>query len=150
MIPQGISSSETSSLSPEDSRDGNENGGSGSEDESPQDASGDSDSSSPDDNEGDDNGIGQTDEQELTSDNGETPTSTERQVQQEGDPIPDVDVTLCYGNKHYDYKLKKYVPSPKEGINTGNVTTTATSELMNQTGVNNNNSTEGDLIIKEE
>jgi hypothetical protein len=40
---------------------------------------------------------------------------------------------------------------PKEGIDTSNITTAATTELMNQTGlINNNNATEGDLVITEE
>jgi hypothetical protein len=70
-------------------------------------------------------------------------------VQQVGDPIPDVDVTNCPSGQ---YSKGKCLPVPNEGINTSNVTTTtATSELMNQTGlINNNNSTEGDIIITEE
>ncbi|MGC1131569.1 MAG: hypothetical protein WA941_02000 [Nitrososphaeraceae archaeon] len=72
-------------------------------------------------------------------------------MQQIGDPIPDVDVTLCPTGQYYDSKLKKCVPLPNEGINTSNVTNTATSELMNQTGlISNNNATEGEMIIKEE
>jgi hypothetical protein len=81
LIPQVISSSESSSLSPEDSGDEN---GSGSEDGSPRDDSGHSDISSPEDNKGDDSGIGQPDEQELTGDDDRNgvdnipPSSTER------------------------------------------------------------------------
>ena len=77
----------------------------------------------------------------------EPPTLMERR----GDPIPDVDVSLCGKYKYYDSKLKKCVPLPKEGIEASNTTTAATSELINQSGlINNNNSTEGDLIIREE
>jgi hypothetical protein len=40
---------------------------------------------------------------------------------------------------------------PREGIDTSNITTAATSELINQTGlINNNNATDGEMIIKEE
>lgn len=78
----------------------------------------------------------------------ETDRSTEHQVR----PIPDVDVTLYPTGRHYDSKLKKCLPLPNEEIRTSNVTnTTATNELMNQTGlINNNNATDGELIIKEE
>lgn len=68
-----------------------------------------------------------------------------------GDPIPDVDVTLCPTGQYYDSKLKKCLPLPNEEIKTSNVSTTTTSVLMNQTGlINNNNATEGEMIIREE
>lgn len=71
-------------------------------------------------------------------------------MERRGDPIPDVDVSLCGKYKYYDSKLKKCVPLPKEGTVAGNTTTTATSELMNQTEPIDNDSTTGDLVIREE
>ena len=128
LIPQGISTSDSSSISTEDSVDDNESDGSRLEVES-----------TPDDLEGADSSSDGIDE--------DPPTSMERQ----GDPIPDVDVSLCGKYKYYDSKLKKCVPLPKEGIGASNTSTAATIEPINQSGlINNNNSTDGNLVIKEE
>jgi hypothetical protein len=135
LTSQVKSSSESSSLSSDDDDDANGSVDPEVEDESaPDDSEGTDSSSDGSDDEGD--GVGE-----------EPPTLMERR----GDPIPDVDVSLCGKYKYYDSKLKKCVPLPKEGIGASNTRTAATSGLINQSGlINNNNSAEGDLIIREE
>ena len=175
LIPEVISSSESSSLSPEDSGDDNENNGSGSEDDSPQDDSGISDTSNLDGSESDDGGFRQTDERELKGDDygeeEEPPASTDR-----GDnPLEGLNLPSGWGKEECAKYLKSLggsdetnvgdvIVGPFEtredyckrilggaGIDTSNTTTTTKSELMNQSGLTNNiSATEGDFVITEE
>ena len=154
LIPQVISSSESSSPSPEDSvDDGDENNG------------------SEEMNKGDlINKL--TEEQDLAGDNGEEPTDGGTVAPTDGVESTEVDEKKCVTNKEgVKFCFERLPPDelpcelmevedpglpdivckpPKEGINTGNIPIMNMSELTNQSGVDNNNSTEGDFVITEE
>ena len=155
-------------------------GGDDPQDDSPQDDStgtgGSSDGNGDDDDGGnnDNDGIGQTDDQNLVGDDDradeEPPTSTERG----GNPLEGLNVGKAGDKVACEKYLKSLgggdetnvgdiIVDPFEtreehckrilgaGIDISNNTMTTTSELMNQTGlINNNNATEGEMIIKEE